>query len=319
MTKPCSCGRLHSADLDRVADELADAVIEGECCRAVEGGLVRTVTASVMAHLAAALSVVKRRRRPRRVPDFDDYYRFLAPYEARMKRSLNRVWDEQRRTIVANMKRTPKAARFDITRKDLTFDELIEQWMFPKGPANKTVQVVYKDLALKLMVAAAVREMQTNPAIATNWDVFNPNVEKWVASYSIELADEINTATLDKLKRSLYDGWKAGESIPDLTNRVRDLYEEFERYRAASIARTESIRSSSQAAKMTYEASGVVDRIGWASTPDERECELCAALDGKVVPLGEAFFVDNFGDGTTAPRHVNCRCANYPVLEGETL
>lgn len=41
-------------------------------------------------------------------------------------------------------------------------------------------------------------------------------------------------------------------------------------------------------------------------------CWRCEALDDQMVPLGQPFYEDTFGDGLP-PRHPNCRCAVAPV------
>jgi SPP1 gp7 family putative phage head morphogenesis protein len=315
---PCTCGRLHADDMDVMASALADQIIESTVTESVNEKIADSLFNALGFHQAGT-----KRNRPRRRPDFDDYYRFLAPYEARIKRGLSSVWADQQRTIISNLKRTPgpiggralAASRI----KGLTFDELFEQWAFPKGPANKTLRVVYKTLAEKLMVASAAREIKLHN-LSISWDVFNPNIEKWLKTYSIDLADEVNTETLDKLKASLFDGWEAGESIPDLTHRVRDLYEEFDRARAEMIARSESIRASNRGSQETYRASGVVDRTMWVATPTDRTCEICNELDGKVAELGEPFpFEDSYGDASGPPAHPNCRCAVVPILVDEVI
>ena len=304
----CNCGRLHDADLDRMAGELADHIIE-----------TSVLTAAGLAFEKAVIDAVTKRKRPsRRYVNFSEYYAFLAPHEAHLKRGLTKVWAEQKRTILSNLRKMPKAAMARVT-KGPAFSDVFSQLMFAKGPADKALQAVYREMAQRLMVASAAREAGLYN-LSTNWDVFNPHIEGWLKTHSIDLADEINTTTLDKLKASLYEGWEAGESIPDLSNRVRDLYEEFDKSRADSIARTESIMASGQGALAEYEASGVVDRVMWVATPDERLCPICEGLDGSVADLGEAFsFEDDYGDGTSPPAHTNCRCCIIPILEGETV
>lgn len=307
MANSCHCSRLRQDDTDAMACALADRIIETTVSKDVERGIVTAVS-----------DILAKRRRPRRRVDFDSYYRFLAPFEGKMKRTMKKYWGAQVRVIVNNMRRTPSPARAisGAASKGITFAELFEQWAFAKGPADKALQVVYKDFADKLLYATAAREASAW-GLSVNWNVFNPNIAKWVNGYSIDLADEINATTLDRLKNSLYEGWEAGESIPDLTHRVRDLYEEFDRARAEMIARSETIRGSNQGALETYRASGVVDRVMWLATPSERTCEICDALDGKTVVLDDAFFDDDYGDGTAPPAHPNCRCTIVPVLEGE--
>jgi SPP1 gp7 family putative phage head morphogenesis protein len=300
-----------------MAHELADHIITSEVLTGVE----------LACEKAVIEAVTKRNRPSRRRVDFAAIDAFLAPYEARLRRGLNSVWAEQRRTILSNMKRTPGpigARSLAASRtKGLTFAELLEQWMFAKGPADKAIQVVYRDLALKLLVASGKRATTQAPfslanPLSTNWDVFNTNIEKWLKTYSIDLADEINTVTLDKLKASLFEGWEAGESIPDLSNRVRDLYEEFDKSRADTIARTETQKANDRANEETWKASGVVDRSMWIIGPEP--CPICEALDGEVRDLGDDFYPpDEYSDGSGPPRHPRCVCARICILSGENV
>lgn len=302
---------LDDKDLDRMAHELAGHVIESRCTCAGEDALEKAIT-----------EYIQKRPRRRRV-DFAAYYRFLEKHEARFAKGVRSVWADESRQMIANMKRTPKGlmgARISSSPfiKDAGFNALFDQWLYPQGPMKKALEKAYKDVAKKLLLEAVAREAaQWN--LNTSWDVINPNVEKWLKDYSPKYAGEIERESYDALKRTLLEGWDAGESIPDLTKRVRETFDGWEKWRAERLARTESIRGSGQGALETYRASGVVDRVGWMATPTERTCEICNGLDGKVVEIGDAFFDDDYGDGTSPPAHPNCRCAVYPVLEGEEV
>ena len=306
---PCDCGMIHDGELDRMAHELADHILETRCVEAAEDA----VATAVADRITPAIVGFKKSKR-RRV-NFTAYYQFLAPHEARLQRALKPYWKSQQASIVSHMRHSPRRAVGPGSIKALNFSELFEQWAFAKGPADKALQAIYQDFAGKLLMASAVREAE-NYGLSTSWDVFNQNIEGWLKTYSIDLADEINTTTLDKLKGSLLEGWQDGESIPDLTNRVRDLYEEFDRSRAETIARTESIRASAQGALAEYAASGVVDRVMWINGPDP--CDDCLELDGKIADLYEDFHSD-VGDVDAPPLHPRCVCDVVPILSGETV
>ena len=308
---PCDCGMIHDGELDRMAHELADHIIETRCVEAAEDA----VATAVADRIIPAIGGFKKAKSKRRRVNFTAYYQFLAPHEARLQRALKPYWKAQQASIVSHMRHSPRRAVGPGRIKALNFSELFEQWAFAKGPADKALQEIYQDFAGKLLMASAVREAE-NYGLSTSWDVFNQNIEGWLKTYSIDLADEINTTTLDKLKGSLLEGWQDGESIPDLTNRVRDLYEEFDRSRAETIARTESIRASNQGALAEYAASGVVDRVMWINGPDP--CDDCLELDGKIADLYEDFHSD-VGDVDAPPLHPRCVCDVVPILSGETV
>jgi SPP1 gp7 family putative phage head morphogenesis protein len=86
------------------------------------------------------------------------------------------------------------------------------------------------------------------------------------------------------------------------------------RKRAEMIARTETVRAHHVANVNSYKAAGLV--LGkvmaeWKATPDDRVCEECAALDGKIFKLEKA-------EGMI-PVHPNCRCVLLPANIGEHL
>lgn len=104
---------------------------------------------------------------------------------------------------------------------------------------------------------------------------------------------------------------KEGWSMERLGREIRDKGAIASRSRALTIARTESARGYTEGSRAAFRASGVVDRVKWLIGPDS--CDLCQALDGKIVGLDEAF-----ADGITGPpAHPNCTCAISPVLTSD--
>lgn len=95
-------------------------------------------------------------------------------------------------------------------------------------------------------------------------------------------------------------------------------------YRAKNISRTEILRAANQGQQELWRQArdngllrGTVKRI-WIVTPDDRLCDICAPLDGKVVGLEENFTgyrrnasgnVSEIYSELTPPLHPQCRCA----------
>lgn len=120
---------------------------------------------------------------------------------------------------------------------------------------------------------------------------------EWAAA---QVADETEKA----LRDALLAGYAEGEGIPDIADRVRDVFDGFDAVRAERIARTEIIAASSQGAVEIYKAAGIT-QSEWYTAMDERECELCETLAG----------VHDISEQYTPPAHPNCRCVLLPVLE----
>jgi SPP1 gp7 family putative phage head morphogenesis protein len=85
------------------------------------------------------------------------------------------------------------------------------------------------------------------------------------------------------------------------------------RYRALTIARTETISAASSGQLSAWQQLQRRGRLApaamkvWIVTPDDRLCRRCRAMDGKTVPL-DAQFVGAFGSASAPPLHPNCRC-----------
>jgi len=127
----------------------------------------------------------------------------------------------------------------------------------------------------------------------------------WISSKSLTLAKGVNRTTRPALRRSLAEGFKAGESMPQLTKRVNTLYNQRYKRHAGTVARTETIRASNYGALQGYNEAGV-EKVEFYVSLDERTCEECEALSGKYFKPDEA-------DGLI-PVHPNCRCTFLPVI-----
>jgi hypothetical protein len=91
----------------------------------------------------------------------------------------------------------------------------------------------------------------------------------------------ITSTTREAVRAALTEGQSAGEGIPALARRLRDL-PAFGSVRAETVARTELAYASNQAALSNYRASGVV--VGVRVHDGEGDAA-CAAMDGRVFPL----------------------------------
>jgi SPP1 gp7 family putative phage head morphogenesis protein len=60
-------------------------------------------------------------------------------------------------------------------------------------------------------------------------------------------------------------------------------FNEFSKQRANAIARTEITRASTEAEIQAYEQSNVVSGKEWFTALDERTCDECSSMNGKVI------------------------------------
>lgn len=118
------------------------------------------------------------------------------------------------------------------------------------------------------------------------------------------------TETMDaQISRILADGLIAGDNPRKIAKEIADRISAIGIHRATLLARTEVIRAHHLASIQTYRnfgIEGVKVVAEWNTAGDDRVCELCSPLDGKVFTLDEV-------EGKI-PVHPQCRCGVLPVI-----
>lgn len=122
-------------------------------------------------------------------------------------------------------------------------------------------------------------------------------------------AQTVNNTTLLALVATIDDGIKDEEGIPELKKRIKDVYVEFENYRAVRIARTETNAVVNEAHLQAYKDSEVIEGKEWIATLDDRVRDEHLMMDGEIVPKSKAF-----SNGLMFPSEPNCRCTVAPVV-----
>lgn len=129
-----------------------------------------------------------------------------------------------------------------------------------------------------------------------------------VAGARTEIEIEGLAADLKKsLAKTLLDGHSNRETLSQLSRRVQESTGVGIR-RARVIARTETIRSSAEAAISRYRTNGI-ERVEFWAEMDSKACPACIQYHGKIYLIGEAPVI---------PIHPNCRCCYLPVIDEET-
>jgi SPP1 gp7 family putative phage head morphogenesis protein len=152
--------------------------------------------------------------------------------------------------------------------------------------------------------------------VGLTWDVPPTNALDALSAATIPFSQKIVAQEIAAIEQALYDGISAGEGVPQLADRIQDVFDDGMHVLSAQgevtrvipsdswaemVARTETSRAMNAGVFVTYRAAGV-EQIMWVAAEDERTCPQCEELDGEVVALdGE------FDDGITAPpAHPSC-------------
>lgn len=197
-------------------------------------------------------------------------------------------------------------------------DEVLEAWenVPDIGQAfNEDGAVTGWDTALNPMIGQIFGDaydlVTTGGALSPahrSKQVLNQAALEWIATRSLKLATLVNGTTYKDLRAALAAGFEAGESMDDMTKRIKGYYENGYERRAVMVARTEVIAASNEGALMGYEDEGITKTEFYMSLdrPEGPPCE-CESYHGQIYPIEESHGI--------IPVHTNCRCVWIPVVD----
>lgn len=149
--------------------------------------------------------------------------------------------------------------------------------------------------------------------LATTFDRVPTQALQWIVERTTNnitaLSKPLTDTATEAVKRSLIRGITLGQSPREAAKAMLlDTETAFNGglVRALTIARTEMLDAHRAAAKQTQDANAdVLAGWMWCATLDDRTCESCWAMDGRIFPLEEEGPDD----------HQNGRCARMPVTK----
>lgn len=144
-------------------------------------------------------------------------------------------------------------------------------------------------------------------------DLFDLAVIEAMRTRTEVLADVVTKTTRQVLDAQLLQaGVEGGESIDQLTARVRAVFADLQGWRATAIARTETVGGFNAASRKGALASGVVTGRVWLSSHDDRVRETHKQMDGERLDGLAGAYSNGLlhpGDPSGPPKEtVNCRC-----------
>ncbi len=221
------------------------------------------------------------------------YVRRTEREESLFRRAFRRVLLKQRDEVIVNLisARTVEEALFD-------YKEAIRD--FKNGFQSVIQHTVIEGVRQAIDLVEILKQFGA--------EFLNPHSLAWIETDSLKLAKGVNKTTRAQLRRSLAEGFSAGEGIPKLSARVSSLYSQKYSRHAHTVARTETIRASNFGALQGYKDAGV-EMVEFYVSLDESTCEECEVLSGKHFTPSEA-------EGLI-PVHPNCRCTYLPVIPKE--
>ena len=193
----------------------------------------------------------------------------------------------------------------------------------PKNPALDNVLEALRPERLTAEVAPVMEKRMAAWAkkqlrelgVAPRFDLLNPLIPKRVEEIAGDkIEDLVHETTKDALRKTLNEGVRAGEGVPALAKRVREVFDVADESRSVAIARTEVVGASGWATEKAFHVSGVVDEKQWVSTHDGRARDEHLALEEMgPIPIDKPFRVGTAsamypGGFGVAELDIQCRC-----------
>lgn len=238
----------------------------------------------------------------------DDYWKAFIKktdeWEGKLKPVWKNIFKHQEDTIISNIKshKSMKAINEDDI---LNFLSSKDESKYILNKMKPVMRRIFKDKADQILT-----ELEADP----DFDMNSPEVMNWLDKYCGEQITQIDSTTESLIREQIKAGVDAGESIPELSERISQYFDDMIGYRTERIARTEVISASNNASLMGMEQSGVVDNKEWLTALDERTRQWHAEANGQVATIDGKFIVDGEemdcpGDSAASPENIiNCRC-----------
>lgn len=148
----------------------------------------------------------------------------------------------------------------------------------------------------------AARNGLTQLPIGVDWEQVNEAVLRLAQREAARFAEQATSTSRTQTSQVIADWVRTGGTMPDLIERVSQVWEG---PRADVAAVTEVTRLYAQGNAAAWEASDVVSGMTWKTANDELVCPICGPLADTDVAFGD----------DVPPAHPNCRCWIVPVVK----
>ena len=242
-----------------------------------------------------------------------NHSKLLRPFSDEQKKKW---WEEHNAILKSDEKLFTVFARRLFKSQEDRIKEGLESQFTGKSITKAVPELVNWDVENRIFFELTVpvftditkrRGERAGSLIGTKFEL-TKEVMDTIENKSMNFAKKVNETTKKKLRKELGEGISEGEGVPELSDRVSNIFKERRKYESVRIARTEVNSASNGAELEAYKQSGIIEKKEWLAEPDA--CEICAALDGETAKLKESF-----GEFDTPPAHPNCRCTILPVIE----
>lgn len=228
-------------------------------------------------------------------------------YEANWDTEIKKVFNIQKADILDNLSKGVKKIR----KPKINDTKYKALWISTLRPLFEQVVLNEWNEAYKILW------------LTTMFEIWNPNVNKYIRDNINRLAEDLNETT----KKEIFDvieewneEWLWAEQI---RNNITSKFEDFNKNRASMIARTEITRASNEASEIAYK-DWWIEYKEYLAELDWRTSNICQSLNGKIVKIWDdfakkweavAWYKLDYENINHPPAHPNCRSTLIPVID----
>jgi HK97 family phage portal protein len=210
----------------------------------------------------------------------------LKPVQDKLSRRLKRYFQDLKNESTRNMRATSMLSA-PPTRPE-PFTATTKAPIDPNTPLWDETDAKLKLIALLRAgidesISAAYSASAEDYALAVKWGGDSMWLDLYMGS-RLRLINGIDDNLRQSLADTLLESAQAGDSIPAMADKVRQVFQDAIDYRAEMIARTETIQAYGAASLQSYREAGIAQAQMYDGSGDPE----CAAVDGMVVSLSEA-------------------------------
>jgi len=220
-------------------------------------------------------------------------------HESNMIYPLGKFFDSQQKQVISNLNKYGKEYKAS------------EVYLPPKDIEDKKLIALMKPLILATVISGGeTLTLDFDLIIEGGFQGNSLIIEDWFKKREM-LIKGINRTTFDELTTVINAGINEGETIKQLSSRVRNVYDEARGPRSLKIARTE-VNTATNFGHMESMRQASIQKKEWVTAADERVRQTHSMNEGDgCISLERAFS----GTGESYPGEINCRCTVIPCLK----
>jgi len=207
-------------------------------------------------------------------------------------------------------------------------DEYVNAWFDVETWNKELGDVISPYISATFNVAGRQALQQVRPEM--DFQVSTERAVRALENRKKAVISSVNRTVSDKIRDVVAEGIERGDTIRQIAKNIRNVGAALASVNAERIARTEKLWAWNAGAVEGYKQSRWIKKKIWLSTNDDRTCQYCPQLDGKVIELDANYFdkgsefpggglTFDFADVGHPPLHVNCRCTIAAVIEEVNL